>query len=111
MVNQYQDEKAQDIYSIIDKGRTMKMPFNGMTLLDYSINSSLVMSNIALKKDDKAGLAIFSNKVTSFVKADRMSTQLNTISETLYKEKTAYPNMTLLRFMSISAERYQGEVY
>ncbi|GAL87240.1 hypothetical protein MYP_4470 [Sporocytophaga myxococcoides] len=91
MVNQYQDEKAQDIYSIIDKGRTMKMPFNGMTLLDYSINSSLVMSNIAMKKDDKAGLAIFSNKVTAFVKADRVSTQLNTISETLYKEKTAYP--------------------
>src|SRR5690606_23712034 len=28
MVNQFQDEKSQPIYSIIDKGRTMKMPFN-----------------------------------------------------------------------------------
>jgi len=91
MVNQYQDEKAQEVYSIIDKGRTMKMPFNGMTLLDYSINSSLVMSSIVLKKDDNAGLVIFSNKVTSFVKAGKISTQLATISEALYKEKTAYP--------------------
>ncbi|HIP27398.1 MAG TPA: DUF58 domain-containing protein, partial [Flavobacteriaceae bacterium] len=29
MINQYQDEKSQPIYSIIDKGRVMKMPFNG----------------------------------------------------------------------------------
>src|SRR5690606_2056211 len=28
MVNQYVDEKAQQIYCAIDKGRVMKMPFN-----------------------------------------------------------------------------------
>jgi hypothetical protein len=39
MVNQYQDEKSQRVYSIIDMGRTMKMPFNEMSFLDYAINS------------------------------------------------------------------------
>ena len=34
MVNQYQDERSQNIYCLIDKGRAMKMPFNGLTLLD-----------------------------------------------------------------------------
>ena len=34
MVNQYQDEKAQPVYSVIDTGRLMKMPFNGLSLLD-----------------------------------------------------------------------------
>ncbi|MCA1803251.1 MAG: DUF58 domain-containing protein [Rhodothermaceae bacterium] len=47
MVNQYQDERAQEVYSVIDMGRVMKMPFNGMTLLDYAINAGLVMSNVA----------------------------------------------------------------
>ena len=56
MVNQYTDEKAQHVYSIIDKGRVMKMPFEGMTLLDYAINASLVLSSIAIYKQDKAGL-------------------------------------------------------
>ena len=50
MVNQYQDEKSQPIYSVIDKGRVMKMPFEGLSLLDYAINATLVISNIAIKK-------------------------------------------------------------
>ena len=33
MVNQFQDEKSQPVYSVIDKGRVMKMPFNGLMLL------------------------------------------------------------------------------
>ena len=61
MVNQYQDEKSQPIYSIIDKGRVMKMPFDALSLLDYAINATLVISNIAIKKQDKAGMLAFSN--------------------------------------------------
>ena len=59
MVNVFQDEKSQQVYSIIDKGRAMQMPFNGLSLLDYAINASVVISNIAIKKGDKAGLAAF----------------------------------------------------
>jgi uncharacterized protein (DUF58 family) len=90
MVNQFQDEKSQQVYCLIDKGRSMKMPFEGMTLLDYAINASLVISSIALKKDDKAGLVTFSNKIASFLPADKKSGQINKILQVLYKEKTAY---------------------
>ena len=34
MVNQYQDERSQSVYFILDKGRVMKMPFDGLSLLD-----------------------------------------------------------------------------
>ncbi len=71
MVNHYVDEKSQQVYSIIDMGRTMKMPFDKMSLLDYAINSSLVISNIALLKQDKAGIIAFNNKVTSVLPAER----------------------------------------
>lgn len=90
MVNNYQDERAQHVYAIIDKGRTMKMPFEGMTLLDYAINATLVISNIALKKEDKAGLITFQHRVQSFVPANRRSRQLHLLMETLYNQKTAY---------------------
>jgi hypothetical protein len=33
----------------------MKMPFDGLSLLDYAINTALVISNVALMKQDKAG--------------------------------------------------------
>jgi len=50
MVNQYIDERAQQVYCLIDSGRAMEMPFDGLTLLDYSINSSLAISQVIIKK-------------------------------------------------------------
>lgn len=90
MVNQYQDEKSQPIYSIIDTGRVMKMPFNGLKLLDYAINASLAFSNVALKRNDKTGLVTFSKNIEAFVPAVQKVTHLNTIMETLYNVNTAF---------------------
>ncbi|MBA6152721.1 DUF58 domain-containing protein [Gelidibacter gilvus] len=90
MVNQFQDEKSQPIYSIIDKGRVMKMPFDGLSLLDYAINATLVISSIALKKHDKAGMLSFSKKVENMVVAQRRNSQMRLILEALYNIKTDF---------------------
>jgi uncharacterized protein (DUF58 family) len=90
MVNQFQDERSQPIYSVIDKGRAMKMPFDGLSLLDYAINASLVISNVALKKQDKAGMFTFSRKVDNKVVAERRPSQMNKILETLYNVSTDF---------------------
>ena len=90
MVNQFQDEKSQPVYSIIDKGRVMKMPFNQLSLLDYAINATLVISNVILKKNDKAGMFSFSKKVENIVVAERRSSQMRLILESLYNVKTDY---------------------
>lgn len=87
MVNQYEDERSQQVYTIIDKSRSMHMPFNGLSLLDYSINTSLVISNIALKKHDKAGLITYSHKIGSTIPAERTQLQLKKILQALYHEK------------------------
>lgn len=87
MVNQYEDEKSQQVYCIVDKSRAMKMPFNGLSLMDYAINTSLAISNIILKKQDKAGLFSFSDVMGSTIKADRSASQLQRIMEALYREK------------------------
>jgi len=90
MVNQYQDEKSQPIYSIIDTGRVMKMPFNGLKLLDYAINSTLAFSNVALKKHDKVGMMSFSKTIESFLPALHKLTYLNSILENLYNINTQF---------------------
>lgn len=90
MVNQYQDERSQNIFSIIDKGRLMKMPFEGLSLLDYAINSTLVLSNIAIRKEDKAGLITFSDKMSTILAADKRPSQLQKMNEALYHQKTLY---------------------
>lgn len=90
MVNQYQEERSQHVYNVIDKGRMMQQPFEGLSLLDYAINASLAISNIALKKGDKAGVVTFQQKVNSFLPSSSRNIQLNLILEHLYKQKTAY---------------------
>ncbi len=90
MVNQFQDEKSQSVYMVIDKGRVMKMPFNGLSLLDYAINATLVLSNVILKKQDKAGMFAFSKKIENRVYAEKKSSQMQKILETLYNVKTDF---------------------
>jgi uncharacterized protein (DUF58 family) len=90
MVNQFQEEKAQRVFMIIDKGRTMKMPFNGLSLLDYSINATMALSHIILKKGDRAGMMTFSKKAENKVVADHKFGQLRKISESLYNVKTDF---------------------
>jgi len=90
VVNNFQDERAQQVYCLIDKGRVMRMPFDGLSLLDYAINATLVVSNIALLKHDKAGLLTFSNKPGATLAADRRPGHLLKLLEVLYRQKTKY---------------------
>lgn len=98
MTNSFIDEKAQHVYCVIDKSRVMQMPFEGLSLLDYAINASLVLAKVALIKEDKAGLITISEKVGAVVPADKKPVQLNKIIEILYKERTRYleTNMEML---------------
>ncbi|HEU5146929.1 MAG TPA: DUF58 domain-containing protein [Chryseosolibacter sp.] len=89
MVNQYEDERSQQVYCIIDKSRVMHMPFNGLSLLDYAVNASLVISNIVLGKQDKAGLITFADKPHTLLKANRSKVQLKRVLESLYREEEA----------------------
>lgn len=90
MVNHYDEEKSQQVYSVINIGRVMKMPFNGMSLLDYAINTSLVISKVAIQKHDKAGIITFSDKIYSILPADNRSNQMLKILDLLYKQATDF---------------------
>ena len=90
MVNSFMEERSQQVYCIIDKGRLMKMPFDGMTLLDYAINSTLILSNVCLRKQDKVGVITFSNEAGNVLAADRKPSQAENILQLLYKQETDF---------------------
>lgn len=105
MVNRYQDEKSQKIYCLINKGRAMEMPFNGMSLLDYAINATLVLSNIALQRSDKAGVVTFQHEVENLLPASSQSAQMRTIMELLYREETDFKEADMQRLYAFSERR------
>ncbi len=84
MLNQYQEERSQDIYCVLDLGRSMKMTFEGQTLLDYAINASLALLKSVLMMKDKAGLLTFSPQSSSFLQAKSDLRQFSKINEQLY---------------------------
>ena len=90
MTNAFQDERAQQVYCLIDKGRMMQQAFRGMTLLDYAINASLVLSYVALQRGDKAGLVTFAERVDSFVSSSNRTGQMRTLLESLYAQQTTF---------------------
>jgi len=83
----------------------MKMPFEEMTLLDYAINASLVLSNVALVKQDKAGIITFEKNIDTFLPADKKPTQMNLVLETLYKQKTEYLEPDFEKLFSVIRNR------
>jgi uncharacterized protein (DUF58 family) len=90
MINNYSDEKSQQVYCVIDKGRAMKMAFEGLSLLDYAVNASLAMSSVAITRQDKAGFISFGDKAGDFLPANHRSTQMAAIVNMLYNVKTRF---------------------
>lgn len=90
MINNYTDEKSQQVYCILDKGRSMKMAFEGLSLLDYAVNATLAMSSVAIARQDRAGLISFGDKGGDFVPASHRSTQMSGIVNALYNIDTKF---------------------
>jgi uncharacterized protein (DUF58 family) len=105
MANNFTDERSQQIYCMVNKGRVMKMPFNGLTLLDYAINAALVLSNVALVKQDRAGIITFEKNLDTFLLADKKPTQMNMVLEALYKQKTDYLEADFEKLFSVIRNR------
>jgi uncharacterized protein (DUF58 family) len=90
MMNHFSDERSQQVYTLIDKGRLMKMPFEGLSLLDYAINTSLVLCNVCLHRQDKFGLLSFSHKPGLVLPAEKKASQLSNVLEALYRMDTEF---------------------
>lgn len=90
MVNVFQEERSQQVFNVIDKGRMMQQTFDGMALLDYAINAALVLSYVAVNKQDKAGLITFSDEFGTFVPSSNHTGHMRLLQEALYAEQTHF---------------------
>lgn len=105
MVNQYMDERSQQVYCLIDKSRAMQMPFEGMTLLDYSINASLILANIAMNRHDKSGLITFSKQIDQYLPANKAPRHMRNIQEVLYRQETEFLEANYERLYAFVSRR------
>jgi uncharacterized protein (DUF58 family) len=109
MLNQYQEERSQNVYTVIDMGRAMHMAFDGLSLLDYSINAALALNKAVLAMSDKAGVIGLQHNQCRYLPARKDFKQFGKINDFLYNLKSEYTEANyelLYKFMRINvAER------
>jgi len=84
IVNQYQLERDQNVYIMLDTGRPMSYMVNGFKKLDYSINAAIILTDIVNRQGDKAGLLVFESQVHSHISPGQGALHRNSVLETLY---------------------------
>ncbi|WP_432403048.1 DUF58 domain-containing protein [Wukongibacter sp. M2B1] len=91
IVNQYEPEKNQHIYILIDTGRPMSYSVRGYKKLDLAINTGLLLSDIVNQNGDRSGLMLFNTEVNNFILPGKGSNHRNRLMEALYHvEHTNY---------------------
>ena len=84
IVNDYQIEKNQPVFLMIDGGRPMSYAVKGYKKLDYAINAALVLSDIVNQKGDQSGLMVFDREVKSLIMPGKGANHRNNLMEALY---------------------------
>lgn len=77
VVRIYKMSNFLDIILLIDCGRIMSTEVKGMSLLDYSINSSLLLSYAAIKNNDILSIICFSDSIKKYIPQIKNSKDFN----------------------------------
>ena len=81
----FQVERTQEVYVIIDSSRLTARMAEGVPVLDHLINCALILCLAAGEQSDLFGLATFSDKVQSFVRARAGKAHYDLCRDALYR--------------------------
>ncbi|WP_352419002.1 DUF58 domain-containing protein [Proteiniborus sp.] len=84
IVNQYEPEKNQHVYVMIDTGRPMSYSIRGQSKLDIAINTGLLLCDIVNQNGDQSGLMAFNTEIEAFIPPGKGSGHRNRLMEALY---------------------------
>ena len=87
MANTYVEERSQQVIALLDSSRTMLSPFVGLSLLDYAINSTLALLNVALMRGDRVGIVAFDRTVHAQLQPSSRPEQIQRALQLLYAQK------------------------
>lgn len=96
-VKQFQSDHSQRLFFMIDCGRMMTNEFQGLSLVDYALNSMLMLSYVALEQRDSVGLSCFSDRVHDYVPLASGRSHMNRL---LHAGFDRFPTMVQSRFDS-----------
>ncbi|MCR9292633.1 MAG: DUF58 domain-containing protein [bacterium] len=94
-VKQFQTDQSQRVIFMLDCGRMMTNEYQQLSLLDYALNSILMLSYVALDQGDSVGLLCFSDRIHTYVPPHGGKRQMNRI---LHAGFNQFPSLVQSRF-------------
>jgi uncharacterized protein (DUF58 family) len=83
ITKQYQTERSQPVWLLIDAGRLLQARVSGYTKLDYATATALAMSQLALASGDRVGLLAYGRETQQLIAPRRGGGQLRQILDAL----------------------------
>ncbi len=83
ITKQYQTERSQAVWLLIDAGRLLQARVSGYTKLDYATATALAMSQLALASGDRVGLLAYGRDTQQLIAPRRGGGQLRQILDAL----------------------------
>jgi len=74
---QYETERDQRLMILLDAGRLMSPKIGSYRKLDYAINASVHLAQVALHKGDLVGYAIFNDEMRAFAEPKKGQAQMS----------------------------------
>ena len=74
---QYETERDQRLMILLDTGRLMSPKIGSYRKLDYAVNASVHLAQIALHKGDMVGYAIFNDELRAFAEPKKGQAQMS----------------------------------
>ncbi len=94
-VKQFQTDQSQRVIFLLDCRRMMTNQYDRLSLLDYALNSVLMLSYVALHQGDSVGMLCFSDRIQTYVPAAGGKRQMNRI---LHAGFNQFPSLVQSRF-------------
>lgn len=91
VTRQYQIERSQTVWIVIDAGRLMRARVGGFSKLDQAVNAALSLAQVALYSGDQVGLIAYGRGIRQQLPAAKGSAHLRQMIERLamVREETA----------------------
>ncbi|MDR1728877.1 MAG: DUF58 domain-containing protein [Acidobacteriota bacterium] len=83
ITRQFQLERSQPVWLVVDAGRLMRAKIDGLSKLDYATGAALSLAEVALASGDRVGLMSYGRSVRSRILPGRGGAHLRAILEHL----------------------------
>ncbi|MFA0732315.1 MAG: hypothetical protein LKKZDAJK_002099 [Candidatus Fervidibacter sp.] len=86
-VRQFEQETNLRCYLLVDVSGSMAYAGNGISKLDYAVQLAALLAYLVLRQGDAVGLAIFADRLRTFLPARRAANHLSVLLEALGQVK------------------------